>query len=132
VLKASSLSSLISAWAQHQSLSGIGFLLIGFSMAALFKTAQGSSTSAMILVSSLMAPMAGDAGFTEPVQLSLLVLAIGAGAMTVSHANDSYFWVVSQFSGLALKEAYGGITVMTLIQGITALIAVVLFYLWLV
>jgi len=37
--------------------------------------------------------------------LSLLVLAIGAGAMVVSHANDSYFWVVSQFSGLELKEA---------------------------
>jgi GntP family gluconate:H+ symporter len=79
-------------------------------------------------VSALLSPLAFQAGLTSPMQLSLLVLAIGAGAMIVSHANDSYFWVVSQFSGLSLKEAYKGMTVMTFLQGTSALAIVLLLY----
>ncbi len=132
VLKASPISGMISNWAQEQSLSGIGFLLIGYLISSLFKTAQGSSTSAIVIVSALMAPLTMQAGFSDPVQLSLLVLAIGAGAMTVSHANDSYFWVVSQFSGFDLSSAYRGITIMSLLQGLTALLTVLFLYLVLV
>jgi GntP family gluconate:H+ symporter len=128
VLKASPLAEVISEWVQGQALAGAGFLLMGFLIAALFKSAQGSTTSAMILVSALLSPLAFQAGLTSPMQLSLLVLAIGAGAMIVSHANDSYFWVVSQFSGLSLKEAYKGMTVMTFLQGTSALAIVLLLY----
>jgi GntP family gluconate:H+ symporter len=48
--------------------------------------------------------------------------------MTVSHANDSYFWVISQFSGFDLKAGYRGITLMTLLQGLTALGIVLILY----
>lgn len=129
VLKASALSEVISEWTQQHSLSGPGFLLAGFLISALFKTAQGSSTSAIVIVSALLSPLAMQAGFNGPLELSLLVIAIGAGAMTVSHANDSYFWVVSQFSGFDLRSAYRGMTVMTGLQGITALIMVLILYL---
>lgn len=128
VLKASPIADMISAWANDQTLSGIGFLFIGFLISSLFKTAQGSSTSAIVIVSALMAPLTMEAGFSDPIQLSLLVLAIGAGAMTVSHANDSYFWVVSQFSGFDLGSAYRGITIMSFFQGVTALLMVLLLY----
>lgn len=132
VLKASPVATMISTWAQDQTLTGMGFLLTGFFISALFKTAQGSSTSAIVLVSALMAPLTLQAGFSSPVELSLLVLAIGAGAMTVSHANDSYFWVVSQFSGFNLRSAFMGITIMSLLQGITAFCVVLLLYVILV
>lgn len=132
VLKASPVATMISTWAQDQTLTGMGFLLTGFFISALFKTAQGSSTSAIVLVSALMAPLTLQAGFSSPVELSLLVLAIGAGAMTVSHANDSYFWVVSQFTGFNLRSAYMGITIMSLLQGITAFCVVLLLYVILV
>lgn len=128
VLKASPIADMISVWAKDQTLSGMGFLFIGFLISSLFKTAQGSSTSAIVIVSALMAPLTMEAGFSDPIQLSLLVLAIGAGAMTVSHANDSYFWVVSQFSGFDLGSAYRGITIMSFIQGVTALLMVLLLY----
>lgn len=128
VLKESPLSSLISSWAESHSLSGAGFLLIGFLISSLFKTAQGSSTSAIVIVSALLSPLALQAGYDSPLELALLVLAIGAGAMTVSHANDSYFWVVSQFTGFDLKSAYRGITVMTFLQGLMALAMVILLY----
>jgi GntP family gluconate:H+ symporter len=132
VLKASPLATVVSDWIQVQSYSGIGFLLIGFLISALFKTAQGSTTSAMVLVSALLAPLVAQAGMDQPVELALLVLAIGAGAMTVSHANDSYFWVVSQFSGFDLRSGYRGITLMTLVQGLVAFAMVVLLYVALV
>lgn len=132
VLKASAIADMISAWAKDQTLSGMGFLFIGFLISSLFKTAQGSSTSAIVIVSALMAPLTMEAGFSDPIQLSLLVLAIGAGAMTVSHANDSYFWVVSQFSGFDLSSGYKGITIMSLLQGVIALVMVLILYFLLV
>ena len=46
--------------------------------------------------------------------------------MTVSHANDSYFWVVTQFTGLEVKTAYKTFTMATLIQGLITLLIVVL------
>ncbi len=128
VLGKSPLAAIISAWTTEQSLGGISFLVVCFGVSALFKSAQGSSTSAMLIVSSLAYPLAAAAGFTDPVELSLLVLAIGAGAMTVSHANDSYFWVVSQFGGIDLASSYRGWTIMTLLQGLMALGVVVLLY----
>ena len=45
--------------------------------------------------------------------------------MTVSHANDSYFWVVAEFTGMDVKTAYKSQTMATLIQGLVT-IAVVL------
>lgn len=132
ILKASPIAGIISNYAQEQTFSGIGFLLIGFLISSLFKTAQGSSTSAIVIVSALLAPLTAEAGFSDPIQLSLLVLAIGAGAMSVSHANDSYFWVVSQFSGFNLRAAYKGITIMSLLQGLTALFMVLILYVVLV
>jgi GntP family gluconate:H+ symporter len=54
----------------------------------------------------------------------LVVVAIGAGAMVVSHANDSYFWVVTQFSGMDVKTGYRLQTLGTLVQGTAAASAV--------
>ncbi len=51
-------------------------------------------------------------------------MAIGAGAMTVSHANDSYFWVVTQFGKIDLKTAYKTQTVATLLQGLAIMVTV--------
>lgn len=111
--------------------SGIIFLIAGFLIAAILKTAQGSTTSSIIITSSLLAPLAASAGFLSTAKLSILVFAIGGGAMAVSHANDSYFWVVSQFSGMNTRDTLRSFTLITLIQGFVALIAsIILFLLW--
>ena len=86
----------------------------------IMKTAQGSSTVAIITTASIMAPLMESLGLTP----ALTVLAIGAGAMTVSHANDSYFWVVSQFSDMEVPVAYRAYTTATLVEGIVAIIVV--------
>ncbi|MDT4762593.1 GntP family permease [Sphaerochaeta sp. PS] len=97
-------------------------LLIPFIIAALLKTAMGASTVSMIVTSAMMAPLMGQLGWTSEMAKVLALLAIGAGSMTVSHANDSYFWVVSQFSDMDTATAYKTQTGVTLVQGITTLI----------
>lgn len=99
-------------------------IFVPFIIAAALKTAQGSSTVSLVTTSALMLPLLPSFGFTSEIAKVLVVMAIGAGAMTVSHANDSYFWVVSQFGGMDVKTAYKTQTVATLLQGIATIIAV--------
>lgn len=107
------------------SLSALGVgIFMPFIVAAALKSAQGSSTVALVATSALVAPMLGDIGLGSEMGRVLTVMAIGAGAMTVSHANDSFFWVVAQFSRMSVKQAYKAQTMATLIQGVTSMLAV--------
>ncbi|HEY8344436.1 MAG TPA: GntP family permease [Bacillota bacterium] len=99
-------------------------ILLPFLLAMILKTAMGASTVAMIVTSAMMAPLMASMGMTSEIAKVLVVMAIGAGAMTVSHANDSYFWVVSQFSDLDTATAYKCQTGVTLVEGIVTLIVV--------
>ena len=101
--------------------SGLG-VLIPFIIAMILKLAMGASTVAMITTASMMAPLMESMGYTSPLARVLVVLAIGAGSMVASHANDSYFWVVSQFSDMKTEEAYRCQTGMTAVMGITVII----------
>lgn len=97
-------------------------------LAALLKTAQGSSTTAMIMVSAVLAPLAPTAGIVSGPHLALLFAAIAGGSLVVSHANDSYFWVVSQFGRISSSQTLGYYTPMTMIQGIVALIMTLILF----
>lgn len=115
------------------SMLGLGIgVVLPFVIAALLKTAMGASTVAMITTSAMIAPMMGALGFTSPIAKVLVIMAIGAGSMTVSHANDSYFWVVSQFSDMDTKAAYKCQTGVTAVMGVTTLVIVFLLSLFLV
>ena len=109
------------------ALSSIG-IFFPFVVAAIIKTSQGSSTVAMTTTAGIMGLYFSDAslmaalGMTTPIDAVLVVMAIGAGAMTVSHANDSYFWVVTNFGGLTPQNGYKTQTALTLIMGVTSII----------
>mgnify|MGYP001106612887 CR=1 FL=1 len=106
-------------------------LLLPFLLAMILKTAMGASTVAMIVTSAMMAPLMTTMCMTSEIAKVLMVMAIGAGSMTVSHANDSYFWVVSQFSDLDTATAYKCQTGVTLVQGLVSLavISILAFFL---
>jgi len=91
-------------------------MLLPFLISAALKTAQGSSTVAIVTTASILAPMLASLGL-DP---ALTVIAIGAGAMVVSHANDSYFWVVSQFSNMPVTTAYKAYSSATAVEGLVA------------
>jgi GntP family gluconate:H+ symporter len=96
-------------------------IFLPFIIAAAFKTAQGSSTVALVATSALIAPLLASIGLDSLYGKVLAVMATGAGAMTISHANDSYFWVVTQFSGMDVKTGYKTHTLATLIQGVASM-----------
>jgi len=113
--------------AEHLLYPELG-LLIPFLIAALLKSAQGSSTVAIITASAMVFPMLTTLGLDSDLGKTWVVIAVGIGSMTVSHANDSYFWIVSQFGNLSVKEAYRYHTFATLLQGIAGLIIVLAGY----
>ena len=110
-------------------LSTLG-LLFPFLLSAILKTAQGSSTVAITTTAGIVAPMMMTLGLGTPMLAALTVIAIGAGAMTVSHANDSYFWVVTNFGNMKVEDGYKTQTMGTLVVGIAAIINVYLVYLF--
>ena len=95
-----------------------------FLLAAILKSAQGSSTVALTTTAGIVAPLLGAMGLDTPALTALTVMAIGAGAMTVSHANDSYFWVVTNFGKMTPEQGYKTQTTMTLILGIASMIGI--------
>ncbi|MEE9166139.1 MAG: GntP family permease [Candidatus Neomarinimicrobiota bacterium] len=95
-----------------------------FFLAAAIKSAQGSSTVAIITAASLLAPLLEPLGFDSGLGKALTVVAIGAGSMVVSHANDSYFWIVTQLSNMDVKTGYRLQTVGTLVVGLAAAVIV--------
>lgn len=111
------------------AMSSIG-LFFPFIIAAILKSAHGSSTVAITTTAGIMGMYSDSAslmsalGLNTPVLAVLTVLAIGAGSMTVSHANDSYFWVVTNFGGIKPTDGYRTQTVMTGIMGLTAIIII--------
>jgi len=103
-------------------------IFLPFIIAAAMKSAQGSSTVALITAASILAPLMGTLGFTSDTDVALVVVAIGAGSMVVSHANDSYFWILTQFSNMDVKTGYRLHTVGSLILGLTAILVIWLIY----
>ena len=101
-----------------------------FIISAVLKTAQGSSTVAIITTASIMGAFSADnslmhtLGFTSEISAALCVMAIASGAMCVSHANDSYFWVVTNFSKMTADQGYRTQTAMTFIMGVVGMISV--------
>lgn len=110
-----------------ESLSGYNLgIFLPFIIAAALKTAQGSTTVSLVATSALIAPLLPELGLDSETGRVLVVMAVGAGAMVVSHANDSYFWVVTQFSKIEPAIGFKTHTIATLIQGVAAMAVVYL------
>lgn len=110
-------------------LQAIG-IFFPFLLSAILKSAQGSSTVALTTTAGILAPLMPLLGLNTPVLAALTVMAIGAGAMTVSHANDSYFWVVTNFGKMTPDQGYKTQTMATLVEGVASMAGV--FVLWLI
>jgi len=96
-------------------------IFLPFLIAFALKTAQGSTTVAMITTASIIAPILGQLGLDSETMKVFTALAIGAGSLCISHANDSGFWVVTQLSGMSIKQGNMSHSLGTLIAGVTAI-----------
>ncbi len=99
-------------------------LLFPFLLTFILKTAQGSSTVAIITAASIVLPLLPSLHLTTETDKILAVLAMGAGSMMISHANDAYFWVITKFSGLDIKTTFKVYTVASVLMGITSILMI--------
>ena len=97
---------------------------LGFS--AVMKVAQGSSTLAILTAAGVMAPLLGPLHLDSPSMRALCCCAVCCGGLIVSHTNDSFFWVVTKFSGMSVRQGLKLQTVGSLVAGIAGAAAVLL------
>ena len=96
---------------------GVFALLIPLGFAAVLKIAQGSSTLAILTAASVAVPMLEPLHLNSPVMRALTCCAVCCGGMIVSHTNDSFFWVVTKFSGMSVRQGLKLQTLGTLVSG---------------
>jgi GntP family gluconate:H+ symporter len=109
------------------SLQGANWgLFLPFLLAFGLKCAQGSTTVAMITTASIVAPLLSPLGLNTDMLKVFTTLAIGSGALAISHANDSAFWVVTQLSGMSTKQGNLSHSLGTFITSISAMTALYL------
>jgi GntP family gluconate:H+ symporter len=106
-------------------------ILFPFLVCSLLKTAQGSSTVAIITAASIVLPFLPTLGLNDANGRLLAVLSMGSGSMIISHANDAYFWVISKFSGLDMKTMLRLYSIATLLMGLVSFIFVYILSLFL-
>lgn len=106
-------------------LGNIG-IIFPFLLTVLLKTAQGSSTVAIMTAASIIQPLLPALGLDSDMGRLLCMLALGGGSMMISHANDAYFWVISKFSGLEMKPMLKVYSAATILMGLTTLCMVYL------
>lgn len=116
----------VAGWLEGMVLPGAFVLVLPFIIAAVLKSAQGSSTVAIITTASMMLPLLAPFGLDTELGKVWVILSLGVGAMTVSHANDSYFWIVSEMGGLSSEEAFRYHTRATALQGVVGGLLVLL------
>ena len=117
-------------FAASMALGSMG-LLFPFLITAILKTAQGSSTVAIITAASIVQPLLPALGLNTPDGKLLCVLSMGGGSMVLSHANDAYFWVIAKFAGIDMKSMLKVYTVSTALMGLVTLLMVYLVSLFL-
>ena len=106
------------------ALQGIAInpLLLGWIIATVIRVCLGSATVAGLTAAGIMAPVVASTG-ADP---NLMVLAIGAGSLMLSHVNDSGFWMFKEYFNLSLKETLMSWTLMEGIVGVVGIIGVLI------
>lgn len=97
-------------------------LFLGWLIATVIRVCLGSATVAGLTAAGIMAPVVAATG-ADP---NLMVLAIGAGSMMLSHVNDSGFWMFKEYFNLSLKETLMSWTIMEGIVGVVGIIGVLI------
>jgi GntP family gluconate:H+ symporter len=120
VLVDSGIGTLLADWAKGANVSVI---LLGWVLAVLIRLATGSATIATITASSLIVDLVSGLSTGE---VSLVVLAVGAGSLFFSHVNDAGFWLVNQYFGLTVGQTIKTWSVMETVLSVAGLLCVLL------
>ena len=96
---------------------GVPLLLLGFIISLALRAAQGSATVAIVTTTGLLSAAVSGGGYS-PAQIAVIVIAIGFGALGLSHVTDAGFWVVVRYYGLTVSDGLKTWTVLTTVLGL--------------
>jgi len=119
VIKATDIGTDVASGIEAVQLPG---LLLPFILAMTLTTATGSTTVAMVTASSVVAPLLGVLDISPEMAVAL----VGAGAVSVVHANASLFWLLSRLHEVPPTILYRAFSVQTLVMGGAGFVAVLL------
>ncbi|MEV7025384.1 gluconate:H+ symporter [Kitasatospora sp. NPDC093558] len=108
----------VSAWSGKWHISA---LLLGWLIAVLIRLATGSATVATITAAGIVSPLAANLSSTHA---ALLVLAIGAGSLFLSHVNDAGFWLVKEYFGMSVGQTLKSWSVMETVISVVAIVLI--------
>ncbi|MEM7103477.1 MAG: gluconate:H+ symporter [Bacteroidota bacterium] len=114
--------------AQAMESAGFPIIVFGFLAAMAVRLLQGSATVSMITAAGLVSPLLVTGSFSG-LELASIVVAIAAGASTLSHVNDSGFWLVSQYLGMSEKQTFLSWSMMTTLVALSGFLMAVVIYL---
>jgi gluconate:H+ symporter, GntP family len=120
VLVDTGIGTMLADWATK---AGVSTILLAWVLAVLIRLATGSATVATITASSLML------GLVEGMstgQVSLIVLAVGAGSLFFSHVNDAGFWLVKEYFGMSVGQTIKSWSIMETVLSVSGLVLVLL------
>lgn len=120
VLVDSGIGTLLAEWAKDVNISVI---LLAWLLAVLIRLATGSATVATITASSLVLGLVEGLSGS---QVSLVVLAVGAGSLFFSHVNDAGFWLVNQYFRISVGQTIKTWSIMETVLSVTGLVVVLL------
>ncbi len=103
----------------------VGPITLAWLLSTAVRVTQGSATVAMIAASALMAPLVAEMGLSQQM-LALVTIAIAAGATTLSHVNDSGFWLISRYLQITEKQTLRSWTVASTIISVVGWLGAVL------
>jgi GntP family gluconate:H+ symporter len=107
--------------AEHVLHPGFG-IVTPFLAAAIVKTMQGNSLSAVLTASGMVEPMLPALGLDSATGRALAAAATGAGSMAICHVNDPFFWIAATMGQLAPGRALRVVSLGSLAMALGALI----------
>jgi GntP family gluconate:H+ symporter len=103
--------------------SGVSVILVAWFVAALVRVATGSATVAIVTAAGILAPVTEHLAGPE---VTLVVLAIGAGSLFLSHVNDAGFWLSKEYLGTTVGQTFKTWTVVECIISVVGLLGALL------
>ncbi len=100
-------------------------LALAWLVAVLIRVSTGSATVATVTAAGILQPLVVDLGLSATGS-ALLVLAIGAGSVFLSHVNDAGFWLIKEYFGLSVGQTLKSWSVLECVISVVGLMVVVL------
>ena len=103
-------------------------LLAGFVICLALRASQGSATVAILTTAGLLVDNVAAGGY-DALHIALIALAIGFGALGLSHVNDGGFWIFTTCTGLSVQDGLRAWTVLTTVRGLAGFLLTALVWL---